>query len=295
MKYLKSYNESAKPTNEDFQIIADTLQSDIFHEYNIPQMQFLTSRDNVSDEDRWSKHWDFSSSDPYDSKIKEVSQINIRNLNPKESKGIMEKIIELIPTIKGRTGLDIDIDEYVNDGIDFVSYDITIKVKENKHINEFFNFFKRGKNMTYEEVESKTEELAYILYDIFDEYDIADANDQSEPDYSFWSYGRYAFTEKNPKDRIIIGFPKETDPIDGLDPDYELVARGNKSYIPNIVFHKIEEMKKSIEDQIGCEIRIHYNLKRKGLLPEYTPGRIVISLAHTFRLTKPGHGDLGPG
>lgn len=41
----------------------------------------------------------------------------------------MEKIIDLIPVIKGRTGYDIDLDTMVNDGMDFILYDIIIKVK----------------------------------------------------------------------------------------------------------------------------------------------------------------------
>ena len=80
---------------------------------------------NMSDDERWSKFWDYSSDKPFG----KASQINIMNLSASEHEQVMDKLIRLIPVIKGRTGYDLDIDTMVSDGMDFILYDIIVKVK----------------------------------------------------------------------------------------------------------------------------------------------------------------------
>ncbi len=158
-------------------------------------------------------------------------------------------------------------------------------MKHIKAINEFWNPFRRKEPLTSKLVEEKCTELVDIIYDLFDEYDIVDGNNDYysqgqrinpttgilvrnvEPTHDHWRYGVFGFSLENPKDRIIISADmKKTDEI----------------------FPKLEKIKKNIEKQIGCDITLFYNLKKKSDMFDNLDrlrgekGRILITIKHSL-------------
>lgn len=113
MKYIKKFNEAIrkgssgmdtfkstnKPSEENFQGIIDTLQSEIFDEYDISYLS-----DNEHDKfhnelDIEFKYWEWG--------YRTINIINISSVS--EFNEIFTKLKELKDVIKGRTGYDIDI------------------------------------------------------------------------------------------------------------------------------------------------------------------------------------------
>ena len=167
-------------------------------------------------------------------------------------------------------------------------------MKHIKTINEFWNPFRKRKNLSFDEVQEKCVEMVDIIYPLFDEYDIIDGNEdyysednrnKSEPAYDHWRYAVYSLDLSNPKDRIIISADMEkTDNI----------------------YSKLEQMKKSIEKQIDCKIELFYNLKKKSDIFDNLgrhrgeKGRIVVTIKHNLKLKSSNifasvGGDIGPG
>jgi hypothetical protein len=176
--------------------------------------------------------------------------------------------------------------------IDVIIYDK--KPLNSKHVNEFFDFFKKKRELTPEsssEIESKAEELSYLLYDIFDEYDIIDGNDEvseleSRPRYFFWRYGKHGRREENPKDSIVISFKTDkTEPSDVKKLDDML--------------NKIDDAQEQLEKQLGHEIRIDkYSREYPKRNGQSTGGflNVVISIKHDLKLHQPYRmSDAGPG
>jgi hypothetical protein len=128
--YMDDYTQD--PTEEDFQAIADTLQSEVFDEYDIPflsheEFERLDNLQNTTgEEDLDFKYWQYA----YD-RYGKMRQINICNLMRKEFDGITMKLRDIHDTVKGRTGYTMDWisdsgnEESGSDG----NYVIIIKVK----------------------------------------------------------------------------------------------------------------------------------------------------------------------
>lgn len=178
-------------------------------------------------------------------------------------------------------------------------------MKHLKPINEFWNPFKKKSALTFEEIEAKTEELVYILYDIFDENNISDGNNYyagnfgKEPDYPFWRYARYALNKSNPRDRIVITIPwsseNEYNNQNGSEDSISAAALDlvRVQKMSDDIDYKITKMKADIEDQLGCRTNVYYNLDEKKYRERGYGGRFVISILHDFKLKGGGVSDTG--
>jgi len=158
-------------------------------------------------------------------------------------------------------------------------------------INELWDPFKGSKptDFSFSDIESKTEELVDILYDIFDEYNIIDGNAdknqppehwRQEPNYTHWRYAVYGFTKENPRDRIVISFSDE-DTSGSID----LMGRGylREGSIYEKVSSIIKKMEDKLEDQLGCSLKFFYNMDVKSARGRMN-GRIVINIIHDMKL-----------
>jgi len=149
-----------------------------------------------------------------------------------------------------------------------------------RYLKTYESIYNHGQDRV-DEIESKTEDVAYMLYDIFDKYSITDCNGHdphTPPSYANWMFFRYGNDLDEPKDRIIINVPGE------LYWD---------------VYNDIENLKSDIESQIGGVVELWGNghEKRKQEIHPID-GRIIVRVKWMkmrdklmlFRKT----GDTGP-
>jgi hypothetical protein len=119
----KAWDTASKfelPSEEEFEEIVDTLQTEIFDDYSIPYMS-EEETEEIGDSDQ--KRWELAYSGNFQVKGININvagrmcQINILYVSRKELQEIYKKIKdEVNPILKGRTGWQLDMShDYCDD------------------------------------------------------------------------------------------------------------------------------------------------------------------------------------
>ena len=112
MRILR-FNESLDNSNSDYRELVDTLQVEIFDEYNINQLE-EDDYDEYHESGQTYPYWEYS----YDSNGSDIRQINIINITQQQTRDIMNELMNELPSIiYGRTGIRYQCESFIDDDI----------------------------------------------------------------------------------------------------------------------------------------------------------------------------------
>lgn len=119
MKYLKLF-ESHKSgiKDEDYFNLVDTLQTEIFDEYNMVELNDEEFEEYFEEENSY-PYWEYSYN--IDSSIR---QINICCLSKENSEKIIKELEEIRKIVYGRTSIKYSIYDFIEDGINYIKITI---------------------------------------------------------------------------------------------------------------------------------------------------------------------------